>query len=221
MNKGYFILLGLVLLAGCAATESFNYSACNSLTPIFSDDFEGNLSKWNDLFGSGVFSVSDGLLKAKLETSDDNPPAFIYASGINPYNGNYSMSGYLKLSQGVLILLLRANGVKGYSLWLSENKAVLLKQVVDNSPPTLLDIKDVLINNGTWINFKAVTFNNRIILFIKGVKVIDYADPENTFSYGNYSLGVHNKFFDNVYDSGTAYFDNLTITEVNESTYLC
>lgn len=212
--------------------DTFNYETqkCENvktvfLTPIFEDDMESDMEKWNNVYNSTAWEIltidSEGVLVGNFTSGKDVLPPYLYARGINAFKGNYSFSGKFKIVDGVAILLLRTTDPwNGYSVWIFENGVALIKAKGEGAPQ-LLKMSSTPISKNTWFSFKAVTIGNKILMFIENNKVIEYEDTNDTITNGNFGLSVMDTAFDKVYNSGTVYFDDVAISEVNETNYLC
>jgi len=193
------------------------------LTPIFEDSMSNDLSKWNDVYKSNAWNVSDGVLKTDYVSIPNSLPSYLLASGINAFKGDYVLAGKFKLEDGVFVIILRLNDFKGYSLWLMENMALLLKvnSTTPGTPPTILSMAQTPITKDVWLNFKAIAVDDKFLVYLEDRKVIDVIDNDELLSSGNFGFTMSSQAFDIVYDRAAVEIDDVRIYEVNESNYLC
>lgn len=244
------LVLSLILIAGCSNPSGASPTSCpescddnnycttdfcsnetsfscihsmNYLTPVFEDDMSNGISKWSEVFETNAWNVSDGVLESNFVSEPNSLPPYLFASGINAFKGDYAMTGKFKLEDGVFVITTRITDFKGYSFWLLENMVLLLKVNATGPgiPPTALAFSQSPITKNIWLNFKAITVGDKIMLYVEDRKVIDVTDDDELLSSGSFGFAVSSQAFDNVYDSGAVHVDNVRIYEVNESNYLC
>ena len=248
MNHGYLLLILLVILiAGCSSPAPTSCpSSCDDslscttdycsnetsfvcvhnmtyLTPIFEDSMSNDLSKWNDVYKSNAWNVSDGVLKTDYVSIPNSLPSYLLASGINAFKGDYVLAGKFKLEDGVFVIILRLNDFKGYSLWLMENMALLLKvnSTTPGTPPTILSMAQTPITKDVWLNFKAIAVGDKFLVYLEDIKIMDVVDDNGLLSSGNFGFTMSSQAFDNIYEKAAVEIDDVMIYEVNESNYLC
>lgn len=241
------LLMGvIILISGCSSSPTSCPNSCDDnlsctldycsnetnfacvhnmtyLTPILDDDMSNDLSNWNDVYKSNAWNVNEGVLKTDYVSIPNSLPPYLFASGINAFKGDYAITGKFKIEEGVFVIIIRLNDFKGYSLWLMENMAVLMK--VNSStpgvPPTVLSLSQTPITNNIWLNFKVIAVGEKLMLYLEDKKIIDVTDNDESLSSGNFGFTISSQAFDTVYDRVSVEIDDVRIYEVNSSNYQC
>jgi hypothetical protein len=244
--KQILSLLAILFIAGCSSSPTSCPSSCDDgisctidycsnetnfvcihnityLTPILEDDMSNDLSNWNDVYKSNAWKVSEGVIKTDYVSIPNSIPPYLFASGINAFKGDYAITGKFKLEEGVFVIIMRLTDFKGYSLWLMENMALLMKvnSSTPGTPPTALSLVQTPITNNVWLNFKVITVGAKIIVYLEDKKIIDIIDNDELLPSGNFGFSISSQVFDNVYDKVAVEIDDVRIYEVNSSNYQC
>jgi hypothetical protein len=240
-------LLIIILVAGCSAPSSCpntcddnNYCTldyCSNetsfncihnmtyLNPILEDTMEGNISNWNEIYNTKVWSVNNGVLGSNYTFSQNSMPAYLFAN-INSFKGDYAITGKFNLQKGILILAFRITDNKGYLLLL-QNSVLLMKSnsTVQGVSPSILALSQTPIPKNVWLNFKLINIGSKLIFYIEDRKLIDVTDEQ--FLAGNFGfVSLASINFDNSDTSidsniGIVQIDDIKIYEINSSNYLC
>ncbi len=238
----------IVLLAGCSSAPSSCPESCDDsnyctldycsnetglkcahemqyINPIFSDDMAGEIEKWNDIYKTNAWKISEGVLSANYTYSPGSMPAYLFAD-INNFKGNYAITGKFNLEKGVLVIASRLTNNEGYIVLL-QNSALLLKNnsTQEGVPPSILARSMNPIPKNEWLNFKLISIDEKLFFYIENVKLLEASD--NLFKAGNFGFAILSDMNFNSSDSsidankGLVQIDDVRIYEINSSNYLC
>jgi hypothetical protein len=196
------------------------------IIPIIEDNMN-NISGWNEAYSTNVWSSNNGALEANYNYSSGVMPAYIFSSNINPFKGDYAITGKFNLEKGVLVIASRLTDNKGYIILL-QNSVILMKNnsTEQGVPPSILAMSQTPIPKNQWFNFKLIIVDNKIIFYIENNKLLDAVDAE-PFLAGNLGFAILSNMNFNSSDlsldsnKGAAKIDDIKIYEINSSNYLC
>ncbi len=203
--------------SSCSNSVTVNFTDAGGSTTLFSDDFSGNMSKWEEVYdGYGTVRITNGLLEMtpKVATSAGTTHAPLVAAGNtswDDYTLNLKMKTVDQLRTGstpnpweVGWVLFRYQDAKHFYYLIYKPNGVELGKFVNDKQTFLATTSDPRMNIGSWDDYKIVVSGNNIKVYINDSKVIEATDGDSPLMTGK--IGLYN-------EDAKVYYDDVVVTE--------
>lgn len=186
-------------------------------TTLFSDDFSGNLSKWQIVYtGYGTVQIENGQLmmapKAATQASETHAPLVVagdtawkdYIFSVKINTTKQLRTGSTPNPWEVGWVIFRYVDAQNFYYFINKPNGIELGKLVAGQQKFLYTAGTPKLTIGQWNNYKVTLKGNNIKITIDGTQVVNFTDTTAS-SFLNGKIGLYN-------EDAKVYYDDVVVT---------